>query len=164
MTSSPAARFAGFVVAPIFRGLRSVRLKNAVTFRRYCSRIGDASLCVHSSVDGPRARRAGELLLRMKVKTIVVAAPPSVIEQCRGELEERFGLVFEILDRAYLTRMCRERGFGVNPWRTHSRFLELNAERVKEETLSGTAATKKPSRKPATKRTPQAPETEDLFS
>jgi hypothetical protein len=31
--------------------------------------------------------------------------------------------VFEILDRAYLTRMRRERGFGVNPWRTHSRFL-----------------------------------------
>ncbi len=40
-----------------------------------------------------------------------------------GELEERFGLVFEILDRTYLTRMRRERGFGVNPWRTHSRFL-----------------------------------------
>jgi hypothetical protein len=31
--------------------------------------------------------------------------------------------VFEFLDRAYLTRMRRERGFGVNPWRTHSRFL-----------------------------------------
>jgi hypothetical protein len=31
--------------------------------------------------------------------------------------------VFELLDRAYLTRMRRERGFGVNPWRTHSRFL-----------------------------------------
>ena len=66
---------------------------------------------------------ARELLLRKKVKTIVVAAPPSVIEQWKGELEERFGLIFEILDRAYLTRMRRERGFGVNPWRTHSRFL-----------------------------------------
>ena len=66
---------------------------------------------------------ARELLLRKKVKTIVVAAPPSVIEQWKAELEERFGLVFEVLDRAYLTRMRRERGFGVNPWRTHSRFL-----------------------------------------
>jgi superfamily II DNA or RNA helicase len=45
------------------------------------------------------------------------------LEQWKAELEERFGLVFEILDRAYLTRMRRERGFGVNPWRTHSRFL-----------------------------------------
>ncbi|MGH8542078.1 MAG: DISARM system SNF2-like helicase DrmD [Gammaproteobacteria bacterium] len=66
---------------------------------------------------------ARELLLRKKAKTIVVAVPPSVLEQWKAELEERFGLVFEILDRTYLTRMRRERGFGVNPWRTHSRFL-----------------------------------------
>jgi hypothetical protein len=66
---------------------------------------------------------ARELLLRRKAKTIVVATPPSVIEQWKAELEERFGLVFEILDRTYLTRVRRERGFGVNPWRTHSRFL-----------------------------------------
>ena len=66
---------------------------------------------------------ARELLLRRKANTIVVSAPPSVLEQWKGELEDRFGLVFEILDRAYLSRMRRERGFGVNPWRTHSRFL-----------------------------------------
>ena len=66
---------------------------------------------------------ARELLLRRKAKVIVVAAPPSVLEQWKAELEERFGLIFEILDRAYVSRMRRERGFGVNPWRTHSRFL-----------------------------------------
>jgi superfamily II DNA or RNA helicase len=66
---------------------------------------------------------ARELLLRKKANVIVVATPPSVQEQWKAELEDRFGLVFEILDRAYLTRMRRERGFGVNPWRTHSRFL-----------------------------------------
>ena len=66
---------------------------------------------------------ARELLLRKKAKTIVVAAPASVLEQWKAEMEERFGLVFVILDRAYLTRVRQERGFGVNPWRTHSRFL-----------------------------------------
>ena len=66
---------------------------------------------------------ARELLLRRKVKTIVVAAPRSVLEQWQSEMEERFGLVFEILDRSYVARMRRERGFSVNPWRTHSRFL-----------------------------------------
>jgi superfamily II DNA or RNA helicase len=66
---------------------------------------------------------ARELLLRKKAKTIVVAAPPSVLEQWKAELEERFGLVFEVLDRHYFARVRRERGFGVNPWRTHSRFL-----------------------------------------
>ena len=64
-----------------------------------------------------------ELLLRRKVKVIVVAAPPSMLEQWKGEMEDRFGLVFEVLDRRYVSRMRRERGFGVNPWRTHSRFL-----------------------------------------
>ena len=66
---------------------------------------------------------ARELLLRRKARTIVVAAPASVLEQWKAEMEDRFGLLFEVLDRAYLTRMRRERGFGVNPWRTHSRFL-----------------------------------------
>ena len=66
---------------------------------------------------------ARELLLRKKAKTIVVAAPASVLEQWKAEMEERFGLIFVILDRGYLTRVRQERGFGVNPWRTHSRFL-----------------------------------------
>jgi len=66
---------------------------------------------------------ARELLLRRKAKTIVVSTPPSVLEQWKAELEERFGLVFEIVDRAYMAQIRRERGFGVNPWRTHSRFL-----------------------------------------
>ena len=66
---------------------------------------------------------ARELLLRKKAKTVVVAAPASVLEQWKAEMEERFGLIFVILDRVYLTRIRQERGFGVNPWRTHSRFL-----------------------------------------
>jgi len=66
---------------------------------------------------------ARELLLRKKAKTIVVAAPPSVLEQWKAELDERFGLIFEVLDRHYVAGVRRERGFGVNPWRTHSRFL-----------------------------------------
>ena len=66
---------------------------------------------------------ARELLLRKKVRTIVAAAPASVLEQWKAEMEERFGLLFVILDRARLARVRQERGFGVNPWRTHSRFL-----------------------------------------
>lgn len=66
---------------------------------------------------------ARELLLRKKAKTIVVAAPPSVLEQWKAELDERFGLVFQVLDRHYFAEVRRERGFGVNPWDTHSRFL-----------------------------------------
>ena len=66
---------------------------------------------------------AQELLLRRKAKSVVVAAPPSMLEQWRAELEERFGLLFMILDRATFSRIRRERSFAVNPWLTHSRFL-----------------------------------------
>jgi ERCC4-related helicase len=66
---------------------------------------------------------ARELLLRRKVKEIVVSCPPSMLLQWKEELESRFGLTFEILDRDYMSRIRRERGFGINPWTTHSRFL-----------------------------------------
>src|ERR1035437_5376630 len=66
---------------------------------------------------------ARELLLRKKVRDIVVAAPPSMLLQWKEELDARFGLRFEILDKEYIQKVRRERGFGVNPWTTHSRFL-----------------------------------------
>ncbi|MCD0458643.1 DISARM system SNF2-like helicase DrmD [Roseiconus lacunae] len=66
---------------------------------------------------------ARELLLRKKVKEIIVSCPPSMLLQWKEELEARFGLTFEILDKDYMKRVRRERGFGVNPWSTHTRFL-----------------------------------------
>jgi hypothetical protein len=66
---------------------------------------------------------ARELLLRRRISNIVVAAPPSMLTQWKDELEQRFGLTFEILDREYVRRIREERGFAVNPWDTHPRFL-----------------------------------------
>lgn len=66
---------------------------------------------------------ARELLLRRRVDTIVVAAPPSMLTQWQEELESRFGLSFIIIDREFYATARRERGYGVNPWTTHSRFL-----------------------------------------
>jgi len=66
---------------------------------------------------------ASELLLRRRIREIVVACPPSMLLQWKEELDSRFGLTFEILDRAYIERVRQERGFGVNPWTTFPRFL-----------------------------------------
>jgi hypothetical protein len=66
---------------------------------------------------------ARELLLRKKVRDIVVACPPSVLPQWQDELEQRFGLGFQVLDRDYVIRIRRERGYATNPWAAHSRFL-----------------------------------------
>ena len=66
---------------------------------------------------------ASELLLRRRVKDIVVSCPPSMLLQWKDELETRFGLTFEILDRKYIEKVRQERGFGINPWKTFPRFL-----------------------------------------
>lgn len=66
---------------------------------------------------------ASELLLRRRVREIIVACPPSMLQQWKDEMEARFGLTFEVLDRAYLERIRQERGYGVNPWTTFPRFL-----------------------------------------
>jgi superfamily II DNA or RNA helicase len=64
-----------------------------------------------------------ELMLRQRVQRVVVAAPPSVVPQWREELEQRFGLTFEVYDRGYVQRKRIELGYAVNPWATHSRFI-----------------------------------------
>ena len=80
---------------------------------------------------------ARELLLRRRIDRIVVACPPAMLDQWQDELETRFGLTFAILDRTYVTRMRRERGFSVNPWTTHSRFLISHRLLVDEVYASG---------------------------
>ena len=66
---------------------------------------------------------ARELLLRRRIDFILIAAPPSMTVQWRDELETKFGLTFEIMDRQRVGDIRRERGFAVNPWRTGSRFI-----------------------------------------
>jgi SNF2 family DNA or RNA helicase len=79
---------------------------------------------------------ARELLLRKKVRDIVVACPPSVLPQWQDELEQRFGLGFEVLDKDYVARVRRERGYGTNPWTTHTRFL-ISHRLLIDETYAG---------------------------
>ena len=80
---------------------------------------------------------ARELLLRRRIDRIVVACPPSMLDQWRDEMEARFGLLFTILDSTHVTRMRRERGFSVNPWTTHSRFLVSHRLLIDETYASG---------------------------
>src|SRR5271168_3971966 len=77
-----------------------------------------------------------ELLMRQKVRSVVVACPPSVILQWKDELENRFGLTFVVFDRDYVLSRRQERGYGVNPWTTHTRFIISHAL-LRDETYSG---------------------------
>ncbi|MFV8258269.1 DISARM system SNF2-like helicase DrmD [Bdellovibrio bacteriovorus] len=79
---------------------------------------------------------ARELLIRKKAKDIVVFAPPSMLYQWKDELENRFGLVFEIMDKKYISKIRQERGWAVNPWETHSRFLVSHRMLIDDEFTS----------------------------
>jgi SNF2 family DNA or RNA helicase len=64
-----------------------------------------------------------ELLLRQRVDFSLVVCPASVALQWRDEMQKRFGLHFELYNRRFVAKRRRERGFGVNPWSTHNRFV-----------------------------------------
>lgn len=64
-----------------------------------------------------------ELLLRQRIDRVLVVAPPAVTLQWKEELEQRFGLSFALYDREFVAARRRERGWTINPWRTHARFI-----------------------------------------
>ncbi|MEL6816896.1 MAG: SNF2-related protein, partial [Cyanobacteria bacterium J06598_3] len=68
-----------------------------------------------------------EMLLRQKIKRVVISCPPSVVQQWKDEMESRFGLTFTIYDRAFVAARRRQRGYGINPWQTHNRFIISHA-------------------------------------
>ncbi len=76
-----------------------------------------------------------EMLLRRRIDFIVVAAPPAMTVQWQDELEAKFGLAFEIIDRERVEELRRTRGFGVNPWCTGSRFI-ISHRLLTEETYA----------------------------
>jgi len=64
-----------------------------------------------------------ELILRQQAGFVLVVCPAAVCLQWRDEMMRRFGLRFEVMSRAFLQYRRQERGFGINPWATHNRFI-----------------------------------------
>src|SRR5208282_1474829 len=77
------------------------------------------------------------LLLRRRIDFIVIAAPPAMTIQWKDELEAKFGLTFEIIDRERIAEMRRLQGFSVNPWTTGSRFIISHRLLIEEEYVAG---------------------------
>ena len=75
---------------------------------------------------------AQELVLRNQANKILVVCPPSLCGKWQREMREQFGLGFEIVDTDHVRRLRRERGVGVNPFRSHPRLI-VSMEWVKFE-------------------------------
>jgi superfamily II DNA or RNA helicase len=80
---------------------------------------------------------ARELLLRRRIDYIVISAPAAMTGQWKAELESKFGLTFEIVDRERIHELRRLRGFSVNPWTTGSRFILSHSLLAEEEYVAG---------------------------
>lgn len=68
-----------------------------------------------------------ELILRQQAEFVLISCPASICLQWQTEMRRRFGLHFEVMTRALIAQRRRERGFGVNPWSTHHRFIVSHA-------------------------------------
>jgi superfamily II DNA or RNA helicase len=111
--------------APFRAGVKLMRhqltpLKRALDLPR-------ANLFIADDVGLGKTIEAGlvlqELLLRNQIELVLIIAPASVCPQWQREMARRFGLQFEIYNRAFVQRRRQDRGFGVNPWCTHARFI-----------------------------------------
>jgi SNF2 family DNA or RNA helicase len=80
---------------------------------------------------------ARELLLRRRIDFIVIAAPPAMTVQWKDELESKFGLTFDVIDRERVGELRRLRGFSVNPWTTGSRFIISHSLLTEEHYVAG---------------------------
>jgi SNF2-related domain len=80
---------------------------------------------------------ARELLLRRRIDLIVISAPPAMTTQWRDELESKFGLTFDIIDRERIGELRRLRGFSVNPWTTGARFIIAHSLLTEETYVAG---------------------------
>ena len=76
-----------------------------------------------------------EMLMRQKIKRVVISCPPSVVWQWKDEMESRFGLTFIVYDRDFVASKRRERGYGINPWKTHTRFI-ISHSLLRDETYA----------------------------
>ena len=64
-----------------------------------------------------------ELLLRQRLEMVLIVCPASICLQWQGEMERRFGMRFEIMNREHMARIRRERGAATNPWSCGRRFV-----------------------------------------
>ncbi len=64
-----------------------------------------------------------ELMLRRRIRRVLVLCPASLRTQWRDEMNDRFSLPFDIVDRPHALQLQRDLGLDANPWRVHERVI-----------------------------------------
>lgn len=64
-----------------------------------------------------------ELMLRRRIRRVLILCPAALRTQWGEEMQEKFALPFEVVDRPHTLKLQREIGVDANPWRTHERII-----------------------------------------
>jgi superfamily II DNA or RNA helicase len=64
-----------------------------------------------------------ELLLRHRARSVIIVCPPSLMLKWQDEMEEKFGLHFEIVNSDLMARVHRSHGLNANPFRLFPRVI-----------------------------------------
>lgn len=96
---------------PVVRGLQMPRVNLLVADDVGLGKTIEAGLVVQ------------ELLLRHRARTVLIVCPASLLLKWQGEMLEKFGLEFRIVDTSYLKDLRRSRGIHANPWSSFPRLI-----------------------------------------
>lgn len=64
-----------------------------------------------------------EMMIRHRARTVLVLCPASLQEKWQAEMDEKFGLDFQIVDTEYVKTLRRQQGLHANPWTSHPRLI-----------------------------------------
>lgn len=64
-----------------------------------------------------------ELVRRRRIRRVLIVTPASLRTQWQQEMEEKFSLGFDIVDKASTHRLQKEMGLDSNPWRVLPRII-----------------------------------------
>ena len=64
-----------------------------------------------------------ELVRKRRIRRVLIITPASLRSQWQQEMEEKFSLGFDIVDKASTHRLQKEMGLDANPWRALPRII-----------------------------------------
>lgn len=106
-----AVSFDDFQLVPLARAMRMPRV----------------SLLLADDVGLGKTIEAGlvlaELIRQRRIRRVLIITPAALRTQWQQEMEDKFALGFDIVDKAATHKLQREMGLDVNPWRAFSRII-----------------------------------------
>jgi superfamily II DNA or RNA helicase len=122
---SPDQRSEPVPTAPVF-GAVSVDDFQLVPLAR-AMRMPRVSLLLADDVGLGKTIEAGlilaELIRKRRIRRVLIITPASLRTQWQQEMEEKFSLGFDIVDKASTHKLQKEMGLDANPWRVLPRII-----------------------------------------